>query len=351
MTLTRWTTASLVASGALCATLGAWLGRYLLARGWQSRLQSDDSLVKELEQEIERQKQLRAQERAGRTNAEREAREALQRQHETAGYNFEAVAHVQSCFADRRGTPRQGGLVENSRARITFKTSIPPASLESLEQFSHLWILFVFHENTNLAKGVPKTTFPAKIAPPRLGGKKVGLFSTRTPHRPNSIGLSVVKIEAIRDRCIEISGHDLVNGTPVLDVKPYVPADYVPGHIVPDWVAAETDVVARPVEFTPEATASLTELVEAKLSSFYANVSDLKTAIEQMLVLDIRSVHQGRGQAAETQQFQCRFDTVQIEFTTLEECIRVLSCTRYTTHDRSRLLLRQALLNQQQREE
>ncbi|KAG3006988.1 hypothetical protein JG687_00015020 [Phytophthora cactorum] len=352
MTLTRWTTASLVASGALCATLGAWMGRYLLARGWQGRLPSDDPLVKELEQEIERQKQLRAQERAGRTNAEREAREALQRQQEAAGYSFEAVAHVQSCFADRRGTPRQGGLVENSRARITFKTSIPPASLECLEQFSHLWVLFVFHENTNLAKGTPKTTFPAKIAPPRLGGKKVGLFSTRTPHRPNSIGLSVVKIEAIRDRCIEISGHDLVNGTPVLDVKPYVPADYVPGYVVPDWVAAETDVVARPVEFTPEATASLTELVDAKLSSFYSNVSDLKTAIEQMLMLDIRSVHQGRGQAAETQQFQCRFDNVQIEFTTLDECIRVLSCTRFTTpHDRSRLLLRQVLLNQQQREE
>ncbi|OWY92195.1 hypothetical protein PHMEG_00038899, partial [Phytophthora megakarya] len=245
------------------------------------------------------------------------------------------MAHVQSCFADRRGTPRQGGLVEHSRARITFKTSIPPASLECLEQFSHLWVLFVFHENTNLAKGAPKTTFPAKIAPPRLGGKKV-----------------VVKIEAVHDRCIEISGHDLVNGTPVLDVKPYVPADFVPEHVVPDWVAAETDVVTRAVEFTSEATASLTELVDAKLSSFYSNVSDLKTAIEQMLVLDIRSVHQGRGQAAETQQFQCRFDNVQIEFTTLEECIRVLSCTRYTTpHERSRLLLRQVLLKQRQEEE
>lgn len=59
-----------------------------------------------------------------------------------------------------------------------------------------------------------------------------------------------------------------MNGTPVLDVKPYVPADYVQGYAVPDWVAAETDVVHRPVEFTPEATTSLTELVDAKLSSF-----------------------------------------------------------------------------------
>ncbi|KAG7385219.1 hypothetical protein PHYBOEH_009111 [Phytophthora boehmeriae] len=350
--LTRWTAASLLASGALCATVGAWLGRYLLSKSLRGRLRSDDPLVKELEQEIERQKQLRAQERAGRTTAEREAREALQRRQETSGYSMEAVAHVQSCFADRRGTPRQGGLVEAARARITFKTSIPPASLECLEQFSHLWVLFVFHENTNMAKSTAKSTFPAKIAPPRLGGKKVGLFSTRTPHRPNSIGLSVVKIEAIRDRCIEISGHDLVNGTPVLDVKPYVPADYIPGYIVPDWVAAETDVASRPVEFTPEATAALTDLVDTKTSSFYSNVADLRTAIEQMLVLDIRSVHQGRGQVAETQQFQCRFDNVNIEFTTLEDCIRVLSCTRFTTpHERSRLLLRQVLMKQQEQRE
>ncbi|CAH0480264.1 unnamed protein product [Peronospora belbahrii] len=341
MVLTRWTGVSLVASSALCAALGAYLGRYFLLRDWKGRLQSDDVLVKDLEQEIKRQKHLRAQERTGRTNAEREAREALQRQQEAIGYRFEAIACVDSCFVDRRGTPRQGGLVKNSRARITFKTNIPSASLQCLDQFSHLWVLFVFHENTNVAKGKTKSTFPAKIAPPRLGGKKVGLFSTRTPHRPNSIGLSVVKIEAVYDRCIEISGHDLVNGTPVLDVKPYVPADNVLDHIIPDWVAADTDVIARPVEFMPEATVSLTELVNANLSSFYSNVVDLKTAIEQMLVLDIRSVHQGRGKATETQQFQCRFDTVQIEFTTLDECIRVLSCTRYTTPQESRVLLKQ----------
>ncbi|RLN66941.1 hypothetical protein BBJ28_00004631 [Nothophytophthora sp. Chile5] len=318
--------ASLAASGALCAAAGAALGRYLLARSWRGRLRdggAGDALVQELEQEIERQKKLRAQERAGRTNAEREAREALQRQQEVVGYNFEAVAHVQSCFADRRGTPRQGVLVPAARARITFKTSIPPASLECLEQFSHLWVIFVFHENTNLAKAAgstPKSTFPAKIAPP--------------------------------SRCIEISGHDLVNGTPVLDVKPYVPADFVPEHMVPEWVSAETDVVSRPVEFTPEATATLTELVDAKVSAFYTSVSDIQAAIEQMLVLDIRSVHQGRGQTAETQQFLCRFDNVQIEFTTLDDCIRVLTCTRYTTpHERSRLLLRQALLQQQEVEE
>ncbi|CEG40534.1 RxLR-like protein [Plasmopara halstedii] len=330
MTLTRWTAVSILASGALCAAAGAWLGCYLL-KVRQDRLQSNDPRVKKLEQELERQKRLRAQERAGRTNAERGVRRALQKLQELEGYNLQAVAHVQSCFADRRGTPRQGGLVRNSRARIKFKTNISPASFESLEQFSHMWVLFIFHKNTNLAKTTTKTTFPAKIAPPRLGGKKVGIFSTRTPHRPNSIGLSVVKIEAINDRCIEISGHDLVNGTPVLDVKPYVPADSVPGYVIPDWVAAESDVTVRKVEFTPEATATLIRLVDAKVSSFYSTMTDFKTAIEQVLVLDIRSVYQGRGQAVEAQRFNCRFDSIQVEFMTLDNSIRVISCSKYTT--------------------
>ncbi|KAI9921407.1 hypothetical protein PsorP6_000390 [Peronosclerospora sorghi] len=330
MTLTRWTVVSLLTSSALCAVLSAWFSYNLCSKGWSKQVVGVGLLVKKLEQEVERQKQLRAQERTGRTTAEREARAALQRKQEVEGYSFEAVAHVQSCFADRRGTPRQGGLVENARARLTFKTTIPPASLGCLNEFSHMWVLFVFHENTNLAKRARKSTFPAKITPPRLGGKKVGLFSTRSPHRPNSIGLSVVKIEAVHHRCIDISGHDLVHGTPVLDVKPYVPADYVPGYVVPNWVATDSDVSARRVEFTPEALASLADLVDADLSSFYSTQTDLKTAIEQMLVLDIRSVHQGRGHAAASQQFQCRFDNVWIEFTTLDECIRVLTCKHYT---------------------
>lgn len=98
-----------------------------------------------------------------------EAREAIQQEQAANGYTFDGVAHVQSCFAERRGTPRQGKLVPDARARIKFRASIPPASLECLDQFTHLWVIFVFHENTNVAKVGSKkaSTFPAKIAPPR----------------------------------------------------------------------------------------------------------------------------------------------------------------------------------------
>jgi hypothetical protein len=151
-----------------------------VAVGWQAALQwkhdssaadpaiviAKDQLIAELQQDIDRQKKLRAQERSGRTNAEREAREAIQRQQELTGYAYESVGHVQSCFNERRGTPRQSMLVPASRGRIKFRTTIPPAALECVDQFSHLWVIFVFHENTNAVKS-KHSSFNAKIAPPR----------------------------------------------------------------------------------------------------------------------------------------------------------------------------------------
>ena len=103
--------------------------------------------------------------------------------------------------------------------------------------------MFIFHENTNLTSGKVMEkgqTFPAKVRPPQLLGQRVGLFSTRTPHRPNPIGLSVVKIDSVDPiaRIVYISGHDLVNGTPVLDIKPYIPEyDSLPFATSPAWIS------------------------------------------------------------------------------------------------------------------
>ncbi|KAG9414719.1 hypothetical protein AC1031_008125 [Aphanomyces cochlioides] len=325
----RWTTL-------LAATLGAGVGAaaaYIYLTPAQPDQQAvvivkDDSTegeIQTLRRELAKEKELRAQERIGRTNAERDARLLAQKQLNKEGYNFEPIGTVSSCFADRRGTPRQGALVPGSKARIELKSSISPTALECLDQFSHMWVLFVFHENTNLAKvSTHKTaTYPAKIAPPRLGGKKVGLFSTRTPHRPNSIGLTVVKVDAVSGRYVDISGHDLVDGTPVLDVKPYVPYDQVTSLVCPEWVAEKHDIVARPVIFTNEALAQL-ELAMPSMR-FYSNSSELRETIEQILVLDIRSVHQKRGQASDAQ-FSFRIDNLRVEFVTLESSIQVTQC-------------------------
>ncbi|GIL16641.1 MAG: tRNA (N6-threonylcarbamoyladenosine(37)-N6)-methyltransferase TrmO [Oligoflexia bacterium] len=130
---------------------------------------------------------------------------------------IEPIAIVRSCYPDKFGTPRQPGLVKHSWARIEFKPEMQPEeSLQGLEGFTHLWIIFEFHKNKS-------DRFHAKVHPPRLGGQTMGVFATRSPHRPNPIGLSLVEIVRVEKDGVVVSGIDLIEGTPVLDIKPYLP--------------------------------------------------------------------------------------------------------------------------------
>ena len=95
---------------------------------------------------------------------------------------------------NRNGTPRQALLVPEARARLVFYKDIPHISYTDLKGFSHLWIIYVFHENTNLHKRLGGKGFKAKVQMPRLNGKRIGVFATRTPHRFNNIGLSIARI-------------------------------------------------------------------------------------------------------------------------------------------------------------
>ncbi|XP_059161495.1 tRNA (adenine(37)-N6)-methyltransferase-like [Physella acuta] len=131
------------------------------------------------------------------------------------------IGTMKSVFHYKNGTPRQSSLCQTARGILTIEKTIfnnPEHSLEGLEQFSHAWILFVFHKNNNAHT-------KAKVKPPRLDGQKVGVFSSRSPYRPNNIGLSLVKIDKIEGATVHFSGIDLLDGTPVLDIKPYIP-DY-----------------------------------------------------------------------------------------------------------------------------
>jgi len=128
------------------------------------------------------------------------------------------IGYVESCFRDKFGTPRQPGLIPEARGFLRILPEFQPQdSLQGLEDFSHLWVLFVFHKNHQ------DTRFHAKVHPPRLGGDKVGVFATRSPHRPNPVGLSLLKIEELRPDGIWVSGLDLIDQTPILDIKPYLP--------------------------------------------------------------------------------------------------------------------------------
>lgn len=131
----------------------------------------------------------------------------------TFNMNLKCIGSVVSPFTKRIGTPRQGALVPHGRGFIDLSSKVAPMeTLQGIEAYSHAWIIFQFHANTDF-QGSGKT----KVRPPRAKGEKIGQMATRSPHRPNPIGLSLVKIDGIdyKKKRLFISGLDLVNGTPV----------------------------------------------------------------------------------------------------------------------------------------
>lgn len=131
---------------------------------------------------------------------------------------FSPIGVIRTSFPEKRCLPRQAVLGSSFLSRMEFVPSIftnPEHSLDGLIEFSHIWIIYHFHKNNSHAK--------AKVAPPRLEGQRIGVFATRSPHRPCPIGLSLVELDGIRDGCIFFKGTDMVDGTPVLDIKPYIP--------------------------------------------------------------------------------------------------------------------------------
>ena len=139
------------------------------------------------------------------------------------------IARIESDFPEKFGIPRQSGIVPALRSTIRFEKEFRNAdALRGLEGFSHLWIIWIFSENV-------RDTWKPTVRPPRLGGNtRLGVFATRSSFRPNPIAMSCVKIEEIRLEGnngpeIVVSGADLMDGTPIVDIKPYLPyADSVP---------------------------------------------------------------------------------------------------------------------------
>lgn len=145
----------------------------------------------------------------------------------TSSYNVSPIGFVRSCFKEKFAIPRQPQLAPAARGVLELVPPFDQAdAVQGLEQVSHVWLLFLFH----LAlEDKPRL----KVRPPRLGGNQsMGVFATRATHRPNGIGQSVVKLDKVEAGRLHLSGIDLLDGTPVLDIKPYVPyADSVPSAV------------------------------------------------------------------------------------------------------------------------
>ncbi|TLX55179.1 tRNA (N6-threonylcarbamoyladenosine(37)-N6)-methyltransferase TrmO [Stutzerimonas nosocomialis] len=128
------------------------------------------------------------------------------------------IGYLRSCFQEKFAIPRQPRLAPAARGVLELVPPFDQAhALDGLEQVSHVWLLFLFHQ---ALESQPRL----RVRPPRLGGNQmVGVFATRSTHRPNGIGQSVVKLDAIEPGRLWLSGIDLLDGTPILDIKPYVP--------------------------------------------------------------------------------------------------------------------------------
>ena len=162
-------------------------------------------------------------------------------------YEMKVIARIRSDFKTKFGIPRQSGLVEELKATVVFEPEYRNAdALRGMEGFSYLWLIWGF-------SGAVREEWSPTVRPPRLGGNtRMGVFATRSPFRPNPIGLSSVKLLGLRatEDCgtvIDVAGADLMDGTPIFDIKPYTP--YVDSH--PDalggFAAARPDTI--PVDF------------------------------------------------------------------------------------------------------
>ena len=210
-------------------------------------------------------------------------------------FQHQAIGFLKTRFKEKFGVPRQSLMMREARGVLKLKPDPSYAqALLHLEKFSHLWLVFVFHQDMD------KPWRPT-IRPPRLDApRKVGLFASRSPHRPNPIGISAVKLESIDLQApggieIHVSGVDLLDGTPILDIKPYLP--YADSIVEANAGWAGSEIPKYAVHFSEECEATLQSLKPTP------QVPDWRELITQTLEWDPRPTSQRRAMPIESGEF------------------------------------------------
>lgn len=202
---------------------------------------------------------------------------------DSASFALTPIGHIVSDYPDKFGVPRQPGLAPAASASLVLTAPFDdPLTVRGLEEFSHLWVTFIFHHSP--------TRWTPLVRPPRLGGnRKVGVFASRSTHRPNRLGLSLIELSHIDTRqgvSLHLAGCDLISGTPVVDIKPYLP-----------WAEAKPDARAG---FAPSAPSRLpvhfSQAAQASLAA-RADGASLHALIEQVLSQDPRPAYQKATQS------------------------------------------------------
>ena len=196
-------------------------------------------------------------------------------------YSVEPIATIHTPYKEKFATPRQPGLTPTVRAQVVLHPQFSsPESVRGLGGFSHLWLIFLFHQT--YGQGWSPT-----VRPPRLGGnQRVGVFACRSPFRPNPIGLSAVKLLSVKCEqgtvVLEVLGADLIDGTPILDIKPYLP--YTDGIVeATGGFADRAPNASLQVEFSAPA--------QRQLAEFRILTPELETLIRETLSLDPRPAY------------------------------------------------------------
>ncbi|MGJ7456510.1 tRNA (N6-threonylcarbamoyladenosine(37)-N6)-methyltransferase TrmO [Halomonas sp. MA07-2] len=217
-------------------------------------------------------------------------------------FTLSPIGVIESDYPDKFGIPRQPGLASAARASLVLLPPFDDAlAVRGLEDFSHLWLTFVFHLSPDQADSRRWTPL---VRPPRLGGNaRVGVFASRSTHRPNRLGLSLVELVEVDTRCgvrLILRGADLVSGTPVLDIKPYLP-----------WAESRPEARAG---FAPQAPPRLAVAFSAAATAILADRPDgdsLGELIQQVLAQDPRPAYR-RG--AEARTYGVRLRDVDVRF-------------------------------------
>ena len=232
-------------------------------------------------------------------------------------HTFQTVARIRSDFPTKFGIPRQSGLVQSLRAEVVFEPEFRnDDALRGIEGFSHLWLLWEF-------SAARRETWSPTVRPPRLGGdERVGVFASRSPFRPNPIGLSCVKLEEIRHTpdvgtVLVVSGADLMDGTPILDIKPYLP--YADAH--PEargGFAQDAPKSALIVDFPTDLLALIPE--------------DRRGALCSVLALDPRPAYHEDPERV----YGMAFGGLNVRFTVREGTLTVREITELSSYDDTR---------------
>ena len=178
---------------------------------------------------------------------------------------MQVIARIHNDFPTKFGLPRQAGLAPSLRSKIVFEPAFRlPEALRGLEGFSYIWLIWGFSANSPVDQGETAVSWSPTVRPPRLGGNvRMGVFATRSPFRPNPIGLSSVRLEGVEadgadGPVLLVSGADLMDGTPIYDIKPYLPGVDSHSDAADGFVGTHKRTLLA-VEIAPELADSLTE--------------------------------------------------------------------------------------------